>query len=58
MGLVTASSFSSLKLSVKTVQGDHSACSKPPVDIDLKVALYHNVLIKYRNFQKNVKGRF
>ena len=22
----------------RCIQGDHSACSKPPVDIDLKVA--------------------
>ena len=26
------------------VQGDHSACSKPPVDIDLKVALKYKDL--------------
>ena len=40
------------------LQGDHSACSKPPVDIDLKVVFQHKVLILKCNFQINVNGRF
>ena len=32
------------------VQGDHSVCLKPPVDIDLKVEFYYKVLILKRNF--------
>ena len=40
------------------IQGDHSTCSKPIVDIDLKVAFYYKVIILKRNFQINVKGRF
>ena len=40
-----------------TVQGDHSACSKPLVDDDLKVAFYDKVLILKRNFHINVNGR-
>ena len=40
-----------------TVQGDHSACSKPLVDNDLKVAFYDKVLILKRNFHINVNGR-
>ena len=40
------------------VQGDHSACSKPPVDIDLKVEFHYKVLILKRNFQINVNRRF
>ena len=40
------------------IQGDHSACSKPPIDIDLRVAFWYKVLILKRNFQINVNGRF
>ena len=40
------------------MQGDHSACSKPPVDIDLKVAVLNKDLIIKRNFQINVNGGF
>ena len=41
-----------------SIHGDHSACSKPPVDIDLKVGLYYKDLILKRKFQVNVKERF
>ena len=40
------------------VQGDHSACSKPPLDIDLKVAFEYKVLLLKRNFQINVNKMF
>ena len=40
------------------VQGDPSAQSKPPFDIDLKVALQYKVLLLKRNFQINVNRRF
>ena len=40
------------------VQGDHSACSKPAVDIYLKVVFYYTDLIVKRNFQINVNLRF
>ena len=46
-----------LKLGI-CFQGDHSTCSKPPVNIDLKVVFYHKVLILKRNFQINVNERF
>ena len=42
----------------RIVQGDHSTCSKPIVDIDLKVAFYYKVIILKRNLQINVNGRF
>ena len=42
----------------KYLQGDHSACSKPPVDIDLKVVFYYKILILKRNLNINVNGRF
>ena len=37
--------FSLTHAHLSTVQGDHSACSKPPIDIDLKVVFYYKVLI-------------
>ena len=40
------------------IQGDHLACSKPPVDIDLKVALWYKDFILKCNFQTNVNGMF
>ena len=40
------------------IQGDNSACSKPPIDINLRVAFEYKVLILKRNFQINVNGRF
>ena len=46
--IIFALLFSSLLLLCTYVQGDHSACSKPPVDVDLKK----------RNFQINVNERF
>ena len=39
-------------------QGDHSACSKPPVDIDLKVVFYNKDLRLKHNLQINVNERF
>ena len=41
-----------------SIQGDHSACSKPPVDIDLKVLFWYKVPILKRNIQINFNGRF
>ena len=41
-----------------SVQGGHSACSKPPVEIDVEVAFKYNDLILKRTFQINVNRRF
>ena len=42
----------------KSIQGDTSGRTKPPVDIDVKVAFYYKGLLLKRNFQINVNGRF
>ena len=41
-----------------TVQDDHSACSKPPVDIDLKVVFKYKFLILNANFKSMSMGGF
>ena len=41
-----------------TLQSDTSGCSKPPVDIDLKVAFKGKVCILKHNFHINVNGTF
>ena len=38
------------------IQGDPAPCSKPPVDIDVKVAFYDKVLILKRNFKSMSTG--
>ena len=47
-----------LDLSYYDVQGDHSACAKPPVVINVKVAFWYTDLIVKRNFNIDVNGRF
>ena len=40
------------------VQGDHSGCAKPPVDIDLKVAFYNKApILKRKKCQQEVLGK-
>ena len=41
-----------------TLEGENSACSKPPIDIDVKVAFLYKGFILKRNFQINVNRRF
>ena len=43
---------------LKNILGHHSACSKPPVDNDLKAVFYYMDRILKRNFQINVNRRF
>ena len=42
----------------QAVQGDRAAWTKPPVDIDVKVAFYYKNLILKRNFQMKSTGGF
>ena len=40
------------------IQGDQAARTKPPVDIDVKVAFYHKKTYTKMQLQINVDGRF
>ena len=40
------------------IQGDHSAFSKPLVDIKMKVLFQYEALVLERNFCFGVNGRF
>ena len=41
-----------------SVQGDHSGCVKPPVNIKTKVVFYYIGLVLKHNFGFDVNGRF
>ena len=43
---------------VGSLQGDHSGCFKPPVDIKTKVHFLYEELIPKRNICFGVNGRF
>ena len=40
------------------IQGDHSGCAKPPVDIKTKVPFYYEAHVLKQNFCFEVNGRF